>query len=84
MVQQQTATRMLKLREVLGRRARGVTSHYKDIQHGLFTKPVKTSVKSSAWPESEVEVLVRARIAGKTDDEIRLLVEKLQADRAKA
>jgi prophage regulatory protein len=84
MVQHQTVTRMLKLRDVLSRRARGTTSHYADIQRGLFTKPVKTGIKASAWPEAEVEALIRARIAGKTDDEIRALVAKLEAARAKA
>jgi prophage regulatory protein len=84
MVQQQTATRMLKLREVLSRRARGCTSHYRDINAGLFTHPVKMGIKSSSWPEAEVEALIRARIAGKSDQEIRTLVAKLEADRAKA
>lgn len=84
MVQQQTATRMLKLREVLSRRARGTTSHYRDINEGLFTHPVKMGIKASSWPESEVEALIRARIAGKSDDEIRSLVAKLEAARAKA
>lgn len=83
MVQQQTATRMLKLREVLSRRARGTTSHYRDISKGLFTHPVKMGVKVSSWPESEVEALIRARIAGKSDDEIRALVGRLEAARAK-
>jgi prophage regulatory protein len=41
-------------------------------------------VKASSWPEAEVEALIRARIAGKTDDEIRSLVAKLESARAKA
>lgn len=76
-------TRLLKLPEVCNRRARGVSTTYDDIARGLFVHPVKCGKKSSAWPEHEVELLIRARIAGKTDDEIRALVAKLEADRAK-
>jgi prophage regulatory protein len=33
------------------------------------------------WPASEVSAINTARIAGKTDDEIRVLVVKLEAAR---
>jgi prophage regulatory protein len=36
------------------------------------------------WPSSEVEALNAARIAGKTDQEIRVLVVKLEAARKAA
>lgn len=77
----QPLTRLLKLPEVCERRARGATSHYNDISRGLWTRPVKCGVRSSSWPEHEVEALICARIAGKTDDEIRELVQKLEAAR---
>jgi prophage regulatory protein len=83
MVQKQSGTRLLKIREVLSRRALASTSHYRDIKNGLFTRPIKATVKTSAWPESEVETLIRARIAGKPDDEIRVIVDKLHAARIK-
>lgn len=47
---------------------------YAWIADGLFTAPVKFGAKSSAWPVSEVNSILAARIAGKTDDEIRALV----------
>ncbi|WP_374293079.1 helix-turn-helix transcriptional regulator [Paenirhodobacter enshiensis] len=43
----------------------------------LLTPPVKFGAKSSAWPASEVNAILAARIAGKTDDEIRSLVIEL-------
>lgn len=43
----------------------------------LLTPPVKFGAKSSAWPASEVNAILAARIAGKTDDEIRALVIEL-------
>ena len=81
MTTNQSHARLLRLPEVCDRRARGATSHYDDIARGLFTRPVKMGVRTSSWPEHEVEALIRARIAGKTDDEIRELVQKLEAAR---
>lgn len=75
---------MVKIGEVAKRCARGQSTIYADINRGLFTKPVKVGIKSSAWPESDIEAINRARIAGKTTDEIRALVAKLESARAKA
>jgi prophage regulatory protein len=57
---------------------------YSKISACLWTKPVRLGPRSIGWPESEVCALIAARIAGKTDDEIRALVARLEADRAKA
>ncbi|WP_454844925.1 helix-turn-helix transcriptional regulator [Ralstonia thomasii] len=84
MMANQLGTYLLKVREVCRRRARGVSSHYSDIANGLFTRPVKLGSRTSAWPADEVETLVRAQVAGKTAEEIRALVVKLEAARAKA
>lgn len=67
-------------------KARGIgrTQHYADIAAGLFTKPVKLGRRLSGWPEPEVAALNQARIAGKTDDQVRTLVRKLEAARAAA
>jgi prophage regulatory protein len=40
--------------------------------------------RSVGWPETEVIALNTARIAGKTDAEVRVLVQALEADRKKA
>ena len=66
--------------------ARGVcrTQLYTDIANGLFTKPVRLGKRCSGWPESEVKALNAARIAGKSDDAIKALVRKLEADREDA
>jgi len=57
---------------------------YLRINQGLFTKPVKISARSVGWPESEVSTINAARIAGKSDEEIRQLVRKLEAARLNA
>jgi prophage regulatory protein len=54
---------------------------YWRIAQGLWTRPVKLGARASGWPASEVEALNSARIAGKTDDEIRALVSALHAAR---
>lgn len=79
----QSGTRMLRQSEVLKRRARGKTSHWNDIRTGLFTNPIKIGERSNSWPEQEVETLIRARIAGKPDSEMRALVSKLERDRSR-
>lgn len=66
--------------------ARGIgrTQHYADIAAGLFTKPVKIGRRMSGWPDSEVAALNQARIAGKSDAEIKALVRRLELARGQA
>lgn len=73
-----------RLRAVLQARGRSRSSHYLDIQQGLFTAPVQIGARAVGWPSSEVEAINSARIAGKSDDEIRKLVTKLEAERKAA
>ena len=58
----------------------GHASHasvYTAIHEGLFTVPVPIGQRAVGWPDHEVEAIHAARIAGKTDDQIRGLVAKL-------
>ena len=54
---------------------------YLRISQGLWPKPVGLGARAVGWPESEVAAINAARIAGKSDDEIRDLVTKLHAER---
>lgn len=54
---------------------------YLRIAQKLWTKPVKLGARSIGWPANEVAALNAARISGKSNDEIRTLVEKLEASR---
>ncbi len=74
-------TKILRLPQVLDRRGASRSKHYADVKSGLFTKPVKTSLRSSGWPDYEVRALNAAKISGKTDEEIRALVVKLETAR---
>ena len=71
-----------RLREVCKKRARSRSSHFLDIQEGLFPHPVKIGDRSSGWPNYETDAINAARIAGKTKNEIRALVKKLEAARS--
>lgn len=57
---------------------------YRKIKRGLFPKPVQIGGERVAWPANEVQAIIDARIAGKSDDEIKILVKQLEATRGKA
>lgn len=75
------ANTILRVRSVTMKRGRSRSAHYLDIQNGLFTRPVKIGARAVGWPGDEVEILNAARIAGKTEDEIRSLVAMLHGRR---
>ena len=54
---------------------------YLRIAQGLWTKPVSLGARAVGWPSDEVAAINAARIAGKTDEEVRSLVAKLEAVR---
>ena len=60
---------------------RSHASIYNAINAGLFTKPVPIGQRSVGWPLNEVQAINAARIAGKTETEIRELVSRLHARR---
>jgi len=50
---------------------------YEAMAKGLFPRPIKLGEKSSAWPASECNAVLAARIRGASDDELRALVVEL-------
>ncbi|MGI4779103.1 MAG: helix-turn-helix transcriptional regulator [Janthinobacterium lividum] len=77
-----TAHTIQRLQAVLAERGISRSQHYFDIKNGLWVPPVKLGIKASGWPTGETSQLNAARIAGKTPDEIRILVTKLMVARA--
>ncbi len=57
---------------------------YLRISQKLWTKPVSLGARAVGWPSDEVAAINAARIAGKTDEEIRALVAMLEAARKDA
>ena len=72
--------RMPEVKAETGHRSHA--SIYNAVNTGLFTKPVPIGRRAVGWPSDEVEAINAARIAGKTDQEIRELVNTLHARRA--
>lgn len=57
---------------------------YLRINQGLWTKPVHLGERSVGWPAHEVEAINAARIAGKSEEDVRALVAMLEAARKTA
>ena len=57
---------------------------YVHIAQGLWPKPVSLGARAVGFPADECEAVIAARIAGKSNDEIRALVKKLEAARTQA
>ncbi len=55
---------------------------YDRISKRLFTRPVSLGGRAKGWPRREVKALNEARIAGRSDEEIREMVARLEAARS--
>lgn len=75
-------TILLRRQAVENATGKSRTTIYRDINNGLFVKPVNIGGDRVAWPNTEVEAIVKARIAGKSDDEIKRLVDELHKKRS--
>lgn len=60
---------------------RSHASIYSAIKAGLFTTGVAIGQRSVGWPSDEVQAINAARIAGKSEAEIRELVNRLHTKR---
>lgn len=78
------SNKLLRLPAVKGEAGLSRSTIYLRIEQGLWTRPVSLGARAVAWPALEVQALNAARIAGKSDGEIRELVQRLQAARASA
>lgn len=75
------ATTILRLPAVRSLCGYSRSTIYLRIAQGLWPKPVSLGPRSVGWPEHEVAAVNAARIAGKSDQDIRVLVLKLQQER---
>ena len=75
---------ILRLPTVKSETGHSRSTIYLRIAQGLWPKPESLGARSVGWPASEIASINAARIAGKSDDEIRALVVKLEAARKAA
>ena len=72
--------RLPAVKRAIGHRADA--SVYNAVRAGLFTRGVAIGARARGWPDYEVNAIVSARIAGRSDNEIRDLVKALHLARA--
>jgi predicted DNA-binding transcriptional regulator AlpA len=62
----------LRVKDVAKRTARSTSQVYKEVQSGLFPKPMKVggSRTTTAWLESEVERMMKAAVRGVNNAEL--------------
>lgn len=75
---------LLRLPAVKAQSGYSRSTIYLRMSQGLWTKPVSLGARAVAWPAGDVAALNAARIAGKTDGQIRALVLKLESARLAA
>lgn len=60
----------------------GRTTFYDWIERGVMTRPISLGARAVGWPSYELDDILAARIAGKSEEEIRALVTEMMAARA--
>ena len=75
--------KMQRIPVLLERTGMGETSFRTAIADGLLPKLIKLGPRAVGIPEHEIDQIIRARIAGLPDAEIRKLVERIHAERAR-
>lgn len=71
--------RLPAVKKAMGHRADA--SIYNAIRAGLFTNGVAIGQRAKGWPDYEVDAINAARVAGKSENEIRELVKALHSKR---
>lgn len=72
---------LVRLPAVIALTGMGRSTVYDAMQRGLFPQPIKLGAKLAAWPRAEIDRINGARIAGKSDAEVKALVAELIAAR---
>jgi prophage regulatory protein len=75
---------LLLMPDVYRQTGQGRSTFYNNVKEGLVTTPVRVGPRRVAVPQSEITALNAARVAGKSDDEIRALVVQLHEARKSA
>jgi len=77
----QNPVRFVRRQEILYRTGYSNTTLYDRIAKGLFPRSVSLGGQAVGWPSNELAAINSARIAGKTDAEILVLVDQIHAAR---
>ena len=80
-VQNTSAVQIQRLPTVSNLTGLSRSTIYRRINQSLFPRPIPIGGDRVGWLSTEVEAINKARISGKSDDQIKLLVSKLEAAR---
>lgn len=72
---------LIRIKEVEAKTGLKKSMHYALMGKGLMPSAIRIGERARAWISSEIDAVVAARIAGKSDDDIRELVKVLIAKR---
>lgn len=75
--------KILRLPAALERLGMGETSYRTAMADGLMPKLITLGARAVGIPEHELNQVIRARIAGLPDADIRKLVERIHAERTR-
>lgn len=75
--------RFLRINDASAKTGDKRSTFYAKVKVGLVPRPVPIGGRAVAWPDTELEAINLARLAGASDDEIRELVAKLEAQRTR-
>lgn len=70
-----------RLTDIMQKLGVGKSTVYNLMEAGLFPKQISISPKSVGWPSNEVNVLINARIANFSDQDIQAIVKIMHENR---
>ena len=76
------ATNILRLPAVTARIGLSRSTIYLRVEEGTIPKPISLGGRAVGWPDYEIDAVNQARLQGRTDDEIRVLVARQVRARA--
>jgi len=79
-----TPIKMLRLPQLKPQYGLARSTTYKLIAAGLWVRPIRLTARAIGFLAAECDALMAARVAGRSDAEIRALVIKLEAARKNA
>ena len=82
--QLQSALTILRRKQVEAKTGYSRSTIYLRIAQGLWPRQISLGARAVGWTDREVAAMNAARIAGKSDAEIRTLVARLEAARQTA
>lgn len=72
---------ILRIKQVLEQTGKSRSGFYSDIERGLMVRPVRIGPRQAGVLSDEVSAIIKARMAGKSDDDIKRLVIELHEAR---